>query len=63
MGKIKRIELLNGLLTGWVNYFKHGTGYQKLKKRMPGYAAVCGTVSENNGSGKEPSTGVPTIGR
>lgn len=27
----ERIEQLNRLMTGWVNYFKHATGYQKLK--------------------------------
>ena len=27
----ERIERLNRLLYGWVNYFKHATGYQKLK--------------------------------
>lgn len=27
----ERIEELNQLMRGWVNYFKHATGYQKLK--------------------------------
>jgi hypothetical protein len=27
----QRIERLNQLMRGWVNYFKHATGYQKLK--------------------------------
>lgn len=27
----ERIERLNRLMFGWVNYFKHATGYQKLK--------------------------------
>lgn len=27
----ERIERLNRLMVGWVNYFKHATGYQKLK--------------------------------
>ena len=27
----ERIERLNRLMYGWVNYFKHATGYQKLK--------------------------------
>lgn len=27
----ERIERLNHLMFGWVNYFKHATGYQKLK--------------------------------
>ena len=28
---VERIEQLNRLMYGWVNYFKHATGYQKLK--------------------------------
>jgi len=28
---VERIERLNRLMYGWVNYFKHATGYQKLK--------------------------------
>jgi hypothetical protein len=27
----ERIEQLNRLMVGWVNYFQHATGYQKLK--------------------------------
>ncbi|MCB9352919.1 MAG: hypothetical protein H6573_36355 [Lewinellaceae bacterium] len=27
----ERIERLKSLMYGWVNYFKHATGYQKLK--------------------------------
>ncbi len=27
----ERIERMNRLMYGWVNYFKHGSGYQKLK--------------------------------
>ncbi len=28
---VDRIERLNWLMRGWVNYFKHATGYEKLK--------------------------------
>ena len=28
---VERITRLNQLMYGWVNYFKHATGYQKLK--------------------------------
>lgn len=28
----ERIQNLNRLMVGWVNYFKHATGYQKLKE-------------------------------
>ncbi len=28
---VERIERLNMLMKGWVNYFKHATGYQKFK--------------------------------
>lgn len=28
---IERIQRLNRLMWGWVNYFKHGTGYEKFK--------------------------------
>jgi hypothetical protein len=28
---VERIERLNKLMVGWVNYFKHATGFQKFK--------------------------------
>ncbi|MCB9292150.1 MAG: hypothetical protein H6559_03305 [Lewinellaceae bacterium] len=53
----ERIGALNQLMRGWVNYFKHATGYQSSRIWTPGYAAGCATVSGSNGSGPNADCG------
>ena len=44
---VERIDRLNQLMRGWVHYFKHTTGHQKLKD-LDGYDVACDIASGNS---------------